>query len=132
MQIVEINNIKEAAAAMGEIGVTSRGIEIMAEKALFRVIRLERVDTRAANILKQTMLSQGGEAAVSAATVNLAADFTPVLVFATVAQLRRAVPRLKEQPWGLAAIAADLEKYIDGLTARPDDRNDDGEGTVGR
>lgn len=115
MQIVEINNVNEAAAVMREIGVTGRGIEIMAEKALFRVIRLERVDTRAANILKQTMLSQGAEAAVSAATVNLAADFTPVLLFATAAQLRRAIPRLKEQPWGLKAIAASLEEYVDGL-----------------
>ena len=54
MQIVEINNIHEAAEAMQAIGVTGRGIEIMSEKALFQAIRLERVDTRAANILKQT------------------------------------------------------------------------------
>lgn len=116
MQIIEIKNIHEAAAAMQAIGVTGRGIEIMSEKALFQVIRLERVDTRAANILKQTMLSQGAEAAVSASTVNLAAEFTDVLVLATVAQLRRAVPRLKEQPWGLKGIAAQLESHIESLT----------------
>lgn len=116
MQIVQINNANAAAKAMQEIGVTSRGVEIMVEKALFQAIRLEGVDTRAANILKQTMLSQGAEAAVSAATVNLAARFTDVLVLATVAQLRRAVPRLKEQPWGLKEIAAQLERHIESLT----------------
>ena len=73
MQIVQINNANDAAKAMQAIGVTSRGAEIMVEKALFQAIRLEGVDTRAANILKQTMLSQGAEAAVSAATINLAA-----------------------------------------------------------
>ena len=64
MQIVQINNANEAAKAMQEIGVTSRGVEIMVEKALFQAIRLERVDTRAANILKQTMVSQGAEIAI--------------------------------------------------------------------
>ena len=117
MQIVEINNANDAAKAMQAIGVTSRGAEIMVEKALFQAIRLEGVDTRAANILKQTMLSQGAEAAVSAATINLAAPYTDVLVLATVAQLRRAIPRLKEQPWGLKAVAGDLEEYIDGVMA---------------
>ncbi|MGM9539327.1 dihydropteroate synthase [Anaerovibrio sp.] len=116
MQIVQINNMQEAAAAMQAIGVTGRGIEIMSEKALFQAIRLERVDTRAANILKQTMLSQGGEAAVSAATVNLAAPYTDVLVLATAAQLRRAIPRLKEQPWGLKGIADELAMHLDSLT----------------
>ena len=116
MQIVQINNANDAAKAMQAIGVTSRGAEIMVEKALFQAIRLEGVDTRAANILKQTMLSQGAEAAVSASTVNLAAEFTDVLVLATVAQLRRAVPRLKEQPWGLKGIAAQLESHIESLT----------------
>ena len=117
MQIVQINNANAEAKAMQEIGVTSCGVEIMVEKALFQAIRLEGVDTRAANILKQTMLSQGAEAAVSAATINLAAPYTDVLVLATVAQLRRAIPRLKEQPWGLKAVAGDLEEYIDGVMA---------------
>ena len=117
MQIVQINNANDAAKAMQAIGVTSRGVEIMVEKALFQAIRLERVDTRAANILKQTMLSQGAEAAVSAATINLAAPYTDVLVLATVAQLRRAIPRLQEQPWGLKAVAKELEEYINGIMA---------------
>ena len=41
MQIVAINNAKDAAKAMQAIGVTSRGAEIMVEKALFQDIRLE-------------------------------------------------------------------------------------------
>ena len=96
MQIVQINNANAAAKAMQEIGVTSRGVEIMVEKAL---------------------LSQGAEAAVSAATINLAAPYTDVLVLATVAQLRRAIPRLQEQPWGLKAVAKELEEYINGIMA---------------
>ena len=40
-----------------------------------------------------------------------------VLVLATVAQLRRAIPRLQEQPWGLKAVAKELEEYINGIMA---------------
>ncbi|ORU00420.1 hypothetical protein D081_0943 [Anaerovibrio sp. JC8] len=56
------------------------------------------------------MLSQGAEAAVSAGTVNLSVPHTDVIVGATLHQLRKAVFRLKEQPWGLKAIADSIEK----------------------
>ena len=92
------------------IHVSERGIEIMKEKLIFRCFRITNVDTRAANILKQTMLSQGAEAAVSAGTVNLSTSHTDVIIGATLHQLRNAVVRLKEQPWGLKAIAFQIEK----------------------
>ena len=92
------------------IHVSQRGIEIMKEKLIFRCFKITDVDTRAANILKQTMLSQGAEAAVSAGTVNLSASHTDVIIGATLHQLRHAVVRLKEQPWGLKAIAHQIEK----------------------
>ncbi|KHM52187.1 hypothetical protein NZ47_06195 [Anaerovibrio lipolyticus] len=92
------------------IQASARGIEIMKEKLIFRCFRITDVDTRAANILKQTMLSQGAEAAVSAGTVNLSASHTDVIIGATLHQLRNAVARLKEQPWGLEDIAHQIEK----------------------
>ena len=92
------------------IQASARGIEIMKEQLIFRCFRITDVDTRAANILKQTMLSQGAEAAVSAGTVNLSASHTDVIIGATLHQLRNAVARLKEQPWGLKDIAHQIEK----------------------
>ena len=80
VEILAIDNIESAKSTMAGIGVTARGQEIMAEKMVFRVVRLRDIDTRAANILKQTMLSNGGEAAVSAATVNLSAEKTDVIL----------------------------------------------------
>lgn len=112
MQICQIDCCQDAVKLMEEIGVTPRGIQLMAPKALFMPIRLKQVDSRAANILKQTMLSQGAEAAVSRGTVNLSDTHTDVLILANAAQLQRAVPRLKEQPWGLKAIACELEALL--------------------
>lgn len=110
----EINDINrdEALSLLADVGVTKRGAELMVDKMMFKVIRLTNVDTRAANILKQTFLSKGADAAVSAATVNLAAEKTDVVIFATVKQIRGAVERLKEQPWGLRDVAADLEGIL--------------------
>lgn len=110
----EINGINRdrALSLLADVGVTKRGAELMVDKMMFKVIRLTNVDTRAANILKQTFLSKGADAAVSAATVNLAAEKTDVVIFATVKQIRGAVERLKEQPWGLRDVAADLEGIL--------------------
>lgn len=112
MEILNIDSAAGAEKALKELGVSARGVEIMVPKALFQVIRLEKVDTRAANILKQTMLSQGAECAVSAATVNLAAPYTDVLLMGTAAQLEAVLPRLREQPWGLKKIAEELAVFL--------------------
>ena len=100
MQICQIDSCQDAVRLMEEIGVTHRGIQLMAPKAIFMPIRLKQVDCRAANILKQTMLSQGAEAAVSRGTVDLSDTYTDVLLLANIAQVQKAIPRLKEQPWG--------------------------------
>ena len=113
MEICQIDSTQDALEIMKDIGVTGRGMQIMAEKAVFLPIRLEHVDTRAANILKQTLLSQGAEAAVSRGTVDLSEVYTDVLVLATMSQLRKSLPRLKEQPWGLKAIAEELQGLLD-------------------
>lgn len=110
--IVQVSDQSQAMELLQGIGTTRRGAEIMADKMVFRVIKLTGVDTRAANILKQTLLSKGADCAVSAATVNLAAETTDVLVFATVAQLKLCIDRLKEQPWGLVDVAGRLETLL--------------------
>lgn len=107
-----VNSYDEARKLLAEVGTTARGAEIMADKMLFHVVKLTDVDTRAANILKQSLLSKGADVAVSAATVNLAAEKTDVVIFATAYQLRPVIERLKEQPWGLKDIAVKLEALL--------------------
>ena len=112
IRILNTTSHKDIEQELKNIGVSKRGQDIMREKLIFHVIKIEQVDTRAANILKQTMLSQGAEAAVSASTVNLSASHTDVIVGATLKQLRLAIVRLKEQPWGLKKIGEDLENML--------------------
>lgn len=112
ISILNPANVSDMEQQLLSIGVSRRGANIMKEKLIFHVIKIDNVDTRAANILKQTMLSQGSEAAVSAGTVDLSAARTDVIIGCTLHQLRQAIIRLKEQPWGLKDIAGNLEKLF--------------------
>lgn len=97
-----------AAAAMREIGCTEAGVAIMRDKAVFCVIRVHDLPTKAANVVKQTFLSKGADAAVSCHAVDLSEERTDVLLFATLAQYRAAAAVLLQQPWGLDVLAHDI------------------------
>ncbi|MEX5286072.1 dihydropteroate synthase [Selenomonas sputigena] len=101
-----------AAAALRDIGCTEAGVEIMRDKAVFSVVRVHDLPTKAANVVKQTFLSKGADAAVSRHAVDLSEERTDVLLFATLAQYREATAVLERQPWGLAVLAADLRVLL--------------------
>ena len=64
-RLLHLSTVEELRAEMEKIGCSSRGIEIMTPKGSFRAIKLEGLNFAAANILKQEMLSKGGEAVTS-------------------------------------------------------------------
>ena len=104
--------IEAAERALLSVGADPRGVAIMKAKAVFKVVRLRKVPLRAAQILKQTFLSKGGEAAVSREVSSLRAETTDMLLMGTIAQYRAALSTLREQPFGLSALAAALEKFL--------------------
>ncbi len=107
-----VEDTAAAEAAMRAIGTDPRGVAIMREKAVFRVVEVRDVPLRAANLMKQTFLAKGGEAAVSRAAAAFSAERTDVLLMATLAVYRRAIGTMKRQPFGLPVIAAALEKFL--------------------
>lgn len=111
---VFIESRAEAKRYLEEIGASSPGIEYMIPKAVFRCIKLKNISYRAANILKQEMLSKGGEAAVSrqAASGEGASD---VLLLGTLKHYALLLEKLKLQPFGLRAVADDIENILKSL-----------------
>ena len=101
-----------AVQAMKAIGSDPAGIRIMAPKAIFRVIKLEQIPSKEANLLKQTFLAKGGEVAVARGTADLSVDTTDVIICATLGQYQRALAQLKIQPWGLPRVAAAIESVL--------------------
>jgi hypothetical protein len=118
--------VAEARAALGHIRVSGAGIDIMEKKALFRVVRVSGLDVRAANILKQEMLSRGGEVATSREVYELRGGSADCLVMGTLTQFDRLLPKLKQQPFGLRRLAEPSRRHSAITTsgsrrpARPD------------
>ena len=108
----EIEIIKE----MQRIGVTPYGIELMAPKALFQTIKLEDVESAAANILKQEMLSLDGDAAVARGVIDNSVDRSDVLLIGNVKNYRRLIQKLKKQPFGLDTISQEIEEVLNNVT----------------
>lgn len=111
-QIIEINNLKQADGELSKIKCDKAGTSIMSNKAVFKIIKLQKVASKDANLLKQTFLAKGGEVAVARGTADLSVPTTDVLICATLKQYRLALAQLKIQPWGLPKIAQAIEHVL--------------------
>ena len=112
IRVLDIKNKQQAAAELSKLDCDPTGTAIMQEKAVFKVIRVEKLDTKAANVLKQTFLGKGGEVAVSRHSADLSATYTDVLLMGTLKQYRAALNQLKLQPWGLKGLAEELGRLL--------------------
>ena len=105
LRVVEIKDLYEAAKRLSEFKVHKGGIEIMAPKALTRVIKVSGIDSVALNILKQEMLSAGGDCAVAWDAFIKRNRNAEGLLIGTVSQIDKVCEKLEKQPLGLAVLA---------------------------
>jgi dihydropteroate synthase len=119
-QVLVLRNLDAVRARLTRGRVSRGGIDLMSNKALFRVVRVTGLDVRAANILKQEMLSRGGEVAISREVYELAGQTADCLIMGTLTQYERLLPKLRQQPFGLRRLAAGIETALRNYgTARP-------------
>lgn len=107
-----IDNLSMARTEIEKIGCDSQGLRIMQHKAVYKTIKVEKLTTKEANLLKQTFLGKGGDVAVSRHSADLSHAETDVLIFATLKQLYEAIRQLKAQPWRLPQLSRELEELI--------------------
>ncbi len=117
VRAINIESVTQARKELALIGADDPGINLMAPKAVFRVIKVEDVPLKGAIILKQEILSNGGEAAVSRGVGNLSAEKTDVLLMGTVKQFNRVIAKLRAQPFGLSKLAELLCRTLNNLEA---------------
>jgi len=97
---------------MESIAVDPAGIDIMAAKGDLVVLKTSPITFPAANILKQQMLSIGGECAVSRDVTTGKAPATPVILMANRRQYKRLTECLRPQYFGLAEIGNEIEAFF--------------------
>ena len=114
-----LHSTTEARRELERIGVDPAGIARMLPKLELLPILVPRLRPAAANILKQELLSLGGDAAVARGTVACSIDTTDVLLIGTRKQLTGLCAKLTQQPFGLAALAEQVRQLLATLTAPP-------------
>jgi dihydropteroate synthase len=97
---------------MHDIGVDPYGARIMLPKALNYLVKVDGISPIAANILKQEMLSFGGDAAVARDVLTGRAKKTDCLLIGNLAQLNRLKDKLHKQPFGLPALSRELTSVL--------------------
>lgn len=104
---------------LSRMGVDPGGIQRMVTKLHYRLIYLQQIPSRCANILKQEMLALGGDAAVARGTVACSIETTPVLLMGTEKQILKLCERLPAQPFGLKKVAEEIETVVDRYVQVP-------------
>lgn len=112
MRIFRFNCQDEVEKIMRDIGVDPYGIKIMLPKASSLLVRLNAIPNFAANIIKQEILSLGGELALARGSLTGQAKETGCLIIATLDQLNCLTGKLRLQPFGLKKLADELDENI--------------------
>ena len=115
IHLKSIHSLKEASQAIQEIGSDPDSIPIMSPKMVHRVIQIDDVILQDAIIIKQDMLSIGGEVAVPKKTFELQGEKASILVIGTLHQLRILITKLKRHYSRIQQIASDLETIVDKI-----------------
>ena len=112
LRVVMVKGREDAQNALADVGCDQTGVRWMTPKAMHRVIRVKKLSTKAAIILKQEMLSKGGEAALSRDAGIFAVEETDVLLMGTLRQYDELCKKLKMQPFGLRHLADEIKEVL--------------------
>ena len=113
MRILQISNPKDLKQIMQEIKVDNYGIKIMLPKAISYLVKINTISCITANILKQEMLSLGGDVAVARNALTGKAKETDCLLMGSFSQFNRLKEKLNRQPFGLDKLAENLSVALD-------------------
>lgn len=112
VRLLDLNTASDAVALMRQIGTDIHGLSLMKNKMVHYNFRVGPIPAAAANIIKQEMLSVGGEAAVTRGVINCSADNSDAILSATRKQFRKFCQKLRAQPFSLAQMADRIEAAI--------------------
>jgi dihydropteroate synthase len=113
VRILNLDDPERVKEEMEKIGASPPGIEIMTPKATFRAVKLEGLNFAAANIVKQEMLSRGGEVVTSRAVYSTKDSDSDVLLLGTLRHYEDLIAKLRIQPFkSLLAMASELEQAL--------------------
>lgn len=109
---MSIRESGEIARELAEVGVDPRGIERLVPKGTVRLIKVRGLPAAAAHILKQTMLSIGGDVGVSYGSLTMRDATTDAILIGSETHFRRLIENLKPQPLNLRDLSREIEETL--------------------
>ena len=99
-KILQVKTLEDAKVEILKVNASVPGVSIMALKAIHRMVKFEAVDSKTANIVKQEMLSRGGDVALSEGVAKFEKEKTDIIIMGTLAQYIRLIRKLRRQAFG--------------------------------
>ncbi|HTW40101.1 MAG TPA: dihydropteroate synthase [Thermoplasmata archaeon] len=116
-RVLEWDRLSEIAREIERTESDPEGVGIMTRKGRIFPVRLSDVSLKASPLLKQELLSVGGDAAHARGIADHSVPASPVILLATWGQYRRALPKLRRQPFGLKELADEVDRALRAFAA---------------
>jgi len=117
-----LNHPQDLKQSFNRIMVGDGGSKALSGKGSYRLLSVQGITSMESVIIKQEMLTRGGDAAIPMGALRCDPGNMEVLVLGTVAQIKGLIKNLKSQPFNLPlvgdAISMALEKIEDPLNYR--------------
>jgi dihydropteroate synthase len=105
---IDISSASDLKRHLSEIDVSDEDIDRIADRFLYCTVKLEGVDTRAANLIKSYVEALGGGAAMRTGAHEFTVRETDLIVSGSRHTLQLLAVRLKGEPFGLDGIGAEI------------------------
>jgi len=98
IRCLSITSREKALREMEQTGVDTAGMRLMEGETLHFNLKVEKISSRTASLLKQEMLAAGGNAAVDERGLNRGLESTDALLMGTQKQIKRLILKLDQSP----------------------------------
>ena len=116
---VKVSGVEDVSRLCAKIGTDSRALSYLAPKSEMIHIYAERVDYRAANFIKQEMLSRGGDTAVAKHVIDGKTDYSDILIMGTPKQITSLTEKMKAMNiWGIGGIREKITEIMRNVKVR--------------
>lgn len=111
----KISDLDDAKEVIANLGCDPDSIPIMAPKMIHHIIELENIHLQDAIIIKQDMLSIGGEVAVPKHTFQLEGKPASILISGTLQQHLLLIKKLRLHYPRIKNVAQELDNLIQSI-----------------
>jgi len=118
-RVLSLATDAEIIAEMKHVDAEDAGIRHMLPKTRHYMVKLEHVRRPIVHILKETFLSNGGDAVVSRDIITAKVDHCDVILTGTRKHFQRALLTLREQGFGCDVLAGEVEAAIRHFDSSP-------------